>query len=174
MKVKLGEGILNWERSERISDRYGAVQLFAEPYAMYGDNTLLKLDHTAKEGTFGKLIAHVTEQRTSTHIGDLFHGFYPQTPELDEDILLGEGYLFYDGLCTVGLMPKDKRKTFWLTPQELYRAHEQKVILYFEETSKTTREEEQEAKFLAKASTIDSEKKAEKTLEAVAGTLSCG
>ena len=72
--------------------------------------------------------------RESNHIGDLFHGFMPKTPEIGEVIELGEGNVFYDidefGE-NIGLKPSDNRKTFWLNPKMLYRCHSQTVDVYF-------------------------------------------
>jgi hypothetical protein len=93
------------------------------------------LQETIKEyaGQKGKLIAEVIATRKSSHIGDLFHGFFPTTPNIGEEIELGEGTLFYEPgeYFAVGLKPDDNRETFWLIPQNLYRVHEQTVKLFF-------------------------------------------
>lgn len=126
----LGTGRLNWRRFERVGDRYGSVCLTHN-----GDNDTFDLP---KYTGFGKLIAVVKETRNSTHIGDLFHGFFPQKPEIGEVIELGEGYIFYDhdelGEM-VGLKPMDNRETFWLDPKALYRCHDQTIELSFQTDS---------------------------------------
>lgn len=127
-KDLIGTGILNWRRHERISDRYGMVCL----YKRFGSEDTIELK---KFTGYGKLIAKIVETRDSKHIGDLFHGFFPQKPNVNDIVQLGEGDVFYDedeiGEI-VGLKPKDNRETFWLSPQELYKCHDQTVELYFE------------------------------------------
>lgn len=126
----LGTGRLNWRRHERIGDRYGSICL------MYNeDNGTFDLP---KYTGFGKLIATVKETRDPIHIGDLFHGFFPQKPEIGDVIELGEGDIFYDNDeygDMVGLKPKDNRETFWLGPKALYRCHNQTVELSFQTDS---------------------------------------
>lgn len=132
-KILLGKGVLNWDRVERQSDRYGSVRLFVELDSKKGG---VKLNKEA-EGKHGQLIAIVEETRQSSHIGDLFHGFRPSTPNVGDEIILGEGKLFFDHLYSeelddVGVKPVDADKTtFWLEPKALYRVHEQTVSLYF-------------------------------------------
>lgn len=126
-KIFLGEGILNWDRTERVSDRYGTVKLFLS----------LNLDEniafdTVEAGKSGRLIAVVKEIRKSDHIGDLFYGIRPVMPKKGEKIILGEGILFYEGIFAVGVKPKNERQSLWLDIKKLYRAHLQTVCLYFE------------------------------------------
>lgn len=144
----LGRGWLNWNRIERIGDRYGSVGLMDKE----GSKTLPSVAGIEKlEGHKGRLIAVVRKTRTSGHIGDLFRGFQPTTPEVGEEIVLGSGVLFFwedvekpklPEILTgfppktweyVGLKPLDARTTDWLDPQKLYRAHDQYVDLYFDE-----------------------------------------
>lgn len=137
--IKLGRGVLTWDASERRSDRYGAVWLIPE-----GENSLTEgrppslvdaVHNLEWDGSEGELIAVVTATRESTHIGDLAHGIFPQTPEVGEIIVLGEGALFFEtapfGGFTVGLRPRDQRSCLWLDIRKLYRAHEQSVELFF-------------------------------------------
>lgn len=124
---ELGTGALDWERKERISDRYGLVKLFDKPGPAKQAIGLRRI----KEGLHGRLVAVVKETRESTHIGDLFHRVFPTRPEVGEQIVLGEGMLFFeDG--GVGLMPDDGREALWLNMQSLYRAHSQTVTLFFD------------------------------------------
>jgi hypothetical protein len=138
----LGTGRLTWNRGERITDRYGAIYLLADGDSLSeGTNIAHIRVFDPLLGKHGKLIAEVIETRESTHIGDLFHGFAPVTPDVGENIVLGEGTLFTetetDGKTTwsmVGLKPDDGRDHFWLNPKKLYRAHEQTVKLWFKES----------------------------------------
>lgn len=124
----LGNGVLNWPPAERVGDRYGLVKLFATP--AWRDVVELEL-HGTEEGQRGRLVAVVKETRKSQHIGDLFHGVFPEMPNTGDKIVLGEGTLFYEG-DSVGLRPDDGRETQWLDIRALYRAHDQTVDLYFE------------------------------------------
>jgi hypothetical protein len=127
----LGEGVLNWSRSERITDRYGAIHLAATPmdgpYATW---------ENAPAGQQGSLTAHVTETRPSGHIGDLFRGIGPSTPEVGEAVTLGTGTLFTetdDSVPSIGVRPDDGRETDWMDPRALYRVHNQTVRLEFQQ-----------------------------------------
>jgi hypothetical protein len=123
---ELETGVLDWEREERISDRYGLVELFEGP------GSLVKLDRVTEQ-LHGTLIAIVREVRESHHIGDLFHGVRPSTPKVGERVELGTGAIFFEG-DAVGLVPDDHRTTLWLEIRALYRVHNQTVTLYFEES----------------------------------------
>lgn len=138
--INLGTGVLTWGRSERVSDRYGAVYLIPD-----GANSLTSGPSTslidqeeavALTGFHGKLIAKVIETRESTHIGDLFRGIGPRTPKKGSRLTLGEGTLFVepapDSGVAVGLRPDDGRASDWLKPRALYDAHEQTVELLFQ------------------------------------------
>lgn len=128
--ILIGTGILNWPREERVHDRYGVVALYSE------EDELLPMEVKPLK-VRGQLIATVLEARQSRHIGDLFREIYPVTPEVGEEIVLGEGVVFYethpDGRTFIGLRPEDGRRTDWLDPEKLYRAHQQYVELYFKE-----------------------------------------
>jgi len=126
---ELGTGVFDWDSGERISDRYGLVKLFDMPGPTKKEIRLRQF----KEGSHGRLVAVVRKTREATHIGDLFHRVFPTKPELNEQVVLGEGTLFFedDG---VGLLPDDGRDTLWLNMQALYRVHNQTVTLFFEES----------------------------------------
>ncbi|TSC81145.1 MAG: phosphoadenosine phosphosulfate reductase [Parcubacteria group bacterium Gr01-1014_19] len=124
---ELGTGVLSWNKSERVSDRYGSVILTPSP-----DNEKSISLIQVNAGRRGRLVVIVKETRQSRHIGDLFHGVFPKTPKVGQKITLGEGSLFFeDG--GVGLHPDDGRGTQWLDICALYKAHEQTVTLCFEE-----------------------------------------
>lgn len=132
----LGIGVLTWARGERVSDRYGSVYLMPEGHnSMIQDESYIPLSHDA-DGQ-GRLITEVIATRKSTHIGDLFRGFFPETPEVGNRFTLGEGTLWFeteDWGDQVGLAPDDDRDTDWLDPAVLYQVHEQTVRLLFERT----------------------------------------
>lgn len=72
---RFGTGALDWDREERISDRYGLVKLFGQPGSGKIPTRLRRL----KEG-YGQLVAVVREARNSLHIGDLFRCILPSKP----------------------------------------------------------------------------------------------
>lgn len=128
----LGEGQLNWNRSERVSDRYGAVGLYVVAHWQSGqDSTPLAVQGLV--GKRGQLRAVVLETRTSDHLGDLTHGWLPGGAEVGKTYVLGEGILFHEDNLgpKVGLEPTDGRPTHWLDGPTLYMCHEQTVRLEF-------------------------------------------
>jgi len=135
--ILIGMGSLSWPRMERVSDRYGSIGVYnedsTEKTVCKGANlNVATIQNMA--GNKGQLIAKIIETRKSTHIGDLFRGFFPSMPGVGEEIVLGDGRLFHaitDGVDTVGLLPEDGRASDWLNPENLYRAHEQTIELYF-------------------------------------------
>lgn len=135
LKIHLGTGVLTWDRAERVTDRYGTVWLMEDGHTSQTGGEpkrLLDLDAVKLHvGKTGALVASVIDPRKSTHIGDLFRGIFPSTPDLWERIVLGRGELFLDDEA-VGLRPAVYRNRDWLDPHALYRAHEQLVRLTFE------------------------------------------
>ena len=129
----IGKGRLTWDRSERISNRYGAVYLMVD-----GDSLSLAPINIPFEiaGRHVHLIAKVLETRQSTHIGDLFHGVVPRTPKVGDVISLGDGLITLgkncEGAATVVLVPVPMREHFWMSIRALYDAHEQTVELIAE------------------------------------------
>jgi hypothetical protein len=131
----LGTGVLTWAKAERISDRYGAVYLMEEGGNSRDGGDPKPYQAEVPADTFGALMVKVTEARESTHVGDMFRGIFPSTPEVGGWITLGIGFLFYttcDDARPVGLKPEDGRVSDWLDPHALYRAHEQSVELWFQ------------------------------------------
>jgi hypothetical protein len=146
MKMKLGHGVFTWGGEERRSDRYGAFLLCAEPYAGAAPVTGVTYDKDLAEELEDKrvrLVAKVVETRKSGHLGDLFLGIRPSTPEVGEEIDLGVGILHtepcdWDSKATsTFLVPGDPptRERFWFDPNKLYRLHDQTVEVFVEETS---------------------------------------
>jgi len=131
-RFEIGTGVLDWEREERVSDRYGFVFLDQQNEMDRDIGDKVELDQS-RANRRGRLIAVVRETRRSRHVGDIFHEIYPQTPEVGEEIVLGEGVLVFGDDGGVGVFPEDKRPTWWLNVRNLYRAHEQTVTLFFEE-----------------------------------------
>jgi hypothetical protein len=141
-EIELGVGVLTWARGERVSDRYGSVFLMPEgqdSLTLRDNQTFTPLSRpsaiTTSDGR-GRLIAEILETRESTHIGDLFRGLSPTTPEVGDRLTLGEGVLFFDTEDwgdQVGLLPDDDREIDWLDPRVLYQVHEQTVRLLFEQ-----------------------------------------
>lgn len=117
--------MLSWPPPERRSDRYGLVGLSKNPMEDFA-----KLTGKIPVKQHGRLVAVVLETRDSHHIGDLFRGIFPSTPNVGDRISLGEGTLFTEEHC-VGLKPDDGRYNDWLNPYNLYRAHDQTVRLIF-------------------------------------------
>lgn len=140
----VGEGFFGWGGRERRSDRYGFVSLWKSIELKDGDHFAtcgLEIDLSLESirGKQGKLRAVVLETRESHHIGDIFHGFSPSTPEVGDVIELGVGRVTIDHMdCEnktgrIGIRPDDEREVFWLNPHNLYRAHDQTVRLEFVE-----------------------------------------
>ena len=136
-KISLGVGTLTWARSERISDRYGTVYLVPDgnnSLSVVPSRSLIKVD-SGDLLKVGELLAVVKQTRRSTHIGDLFHGISPRTPEVGQIIVFGKGKLFCEpapeGGDQVGVRPLDGRPDLWLEMRSLYDAHEQTVELFF-------------------------------------------
>ena len=126
-EVLIGTGQLTWARHERVSDRYGTVQLFSE-------GEVLPLEGSYHAGKTGHLVVEVLETRQSEHVGDLFRGIFPTTPSVGDQMTLGEGKLFFDSDedgDVVGVEPADGRDSDWMNPKTLYRAHQQTVRLIF-------------------------------------------
>jgi hypothetical protein len=127
---EIGMGVLDWDRKERISDRYGLVVLFDGP----SDPRNAIQRRRAREGEYGRLIAVVSETRQPSHIGDLFHNVFPSKPAVNETVVLGEGTLFFAG-DGVGVLPEDNRRTLWLDIRALYHVHNQTVRLFFDKAA---------------------------------------
>lgn len=141
--IELGTGQLNWCATERRSDRYGTVGLWVDANPAIPDSKQERIPWNDEiydaVGRFGYLYAYVIETRPSEHIGDLYHGIFPEEPEVDERIDLGPGELITvpadnpNAPPYVGLRPQDDRETWWLHPHSLYRLHQQTVRLCFAE-----------------------------------------
>lgn len=122
----IGHGRLDWNKAERITDRYGSIHL-SNANSIYKFKTPERIS-----GKHGSLVAIITETRKSLHIGDLFRGIFPETPNIGDRIVLGVGTVFFEDGC-IGLKPDEPRESDWLDPHMLYRCHSQTIELYFED-----------------------------------------
>lgn len=135
MEVKL-KGIFIWDGYERRIDRYGYVTVDDCNY----DQTAKIRAEVSDLGDLHRLDMQrvsievlVLETRESGHIGDVFRGIRPSTPEVGEVFSLGEGRLDVvpSGWSAIGreigLVPDDGRKTDWFDPHVLYKLHDQTV-----------------------------------------------
>lgn len=88
-QLHLATGWLQWPRVERRSNRYGTVRLFEFPRER---DTMVDYP-SLPLGKYGRLVAEVIETQESSHVGDLFRGLQPQTPEVGERMVLGEDFI---------------------------------------------------------------------------------
>ena len=140
--VTVAQGVLGWGRSERISDRYGAVFFASEPTPPIKSEDSLPAEVfdslSNVVGSEGTLSATVLTPRESGHIGDIIRGFVQdRVPETGETLVLGEGTLFVDSqpdpmyTAHIGVEPIDDETTDWLDPEILYTLHNCTVELSF-------------------------------------------
>jgi hypothetical protein len=123
----IGFGVLNWNSRERQSDRYGSVCL------LDGQGKSIRIVEPRQAA--GTLMVKVIEPRRSKHYGDWARGFYPRTPQVDQEFILGTGTVFMEeiaGIFCIGVKPDDGRTHDWLDPKALYNVHESVVELWFE------------------------------------------
>ena len=126
-QILIGRGVLNWNKLERISDRYGTVHLLI-------DGTEAPAEMFIPKGR-GTLISVIIDARVIDHIGDFFRGIGPETPRTGDRFTLGKGRAFSqkrDHYTGVGVEPGDGRKSDWLDPKMLYRCHNSLVELIWE------------------------------------------
>lgn len=151
----IGRGIFQWDSKERRSDRYGTFALVSHDddsettrngkkitfSDFTADDPAAFLDDKALSDWLGKSVSialRVVETRQSRHIGDLFRGIAPTTPEVGEIIDLGSGVLFTEpsgwavGDVLLGMRLDDGRDTDWMNPAKMYRAHDQTVEVHVE------------------------------------------
>lgn len=139
---RIGHGIIAWDGQERRSDRYGSFIVGQKPF----DGSVASaahLDVRALRKLVGKRVhvwCKVVSTRTSGHLGDLFLGIKPTTPDVGEVVELGVGLLDledagWDGLTAIVLRPGDGRAKFWIDPHKLYRLHDQTVDVFVELTT---------------------------------------
>jgi hypothetical protein len=136
MKILIGTGVLTWNKSERVTDRYGTVALVPDGVtSLTGGGGYFPI---APVSGRGRLFVVVLESRTSTHIGDLFRGIFPSRTAAGSRLLLNRdvGSVFLEserGEMSIGIRPDDpQRWADWLDPRQLYRVHEHLVELWLE------------------------------------------
>jgi hypothetical protein len=139
--IRIAHGVFGWDGFERRSNRYGVFHIAAAPCdgppLAQVDIAYEKLDEF--QGKRVRVVCRVVETRQSKHIGDLFLGIRPTTPEVGEEIDLG-AFIFsttvgYDGKPDFVLKPTDSREELWINPHKLYRLHDQTVDVLIEETT---------------------------------------
>ena len=95
--VHLGKGVLTWEKSERVTNRYGTVALIpdGETSVTPGEPASLidELAATHLRGTPGRLYCVVAEPRRSTHMGDQLNKIKPRKPKRLATLVFGHGTL---------------------------------------------------------------------------------
>lgn len=132
-QILVGRGKLTWMKSERVSDRYGAVWLMSN-----NDSSLTPHEPTPQPlwlppaTQLGSLYAKVIDARESTHIGDFFRGIVPKTPKNGDIFLLGTGTASVESVININtflLTPTEPRDSDWLNPLALYNCHESIVEL---------------------------------------------
>jgi hypothetical protein len=142
MSTLVGSGIVTWQASERVTNRYGAICLQNSNYheTVQFDATWYVDNLKTFDQKHVRITAVVREARDSGHLGDMFLGIRPSTPEVGEEVDCGVGTLVvtkdWDGeRSMVLLQPSDGRQELWIDPRKLYRLHDQTVDLYVEETT---------------------------------------
>lgn len=146
-RVHLATGVLAWDNSERVGDRYGAVFVNDSPTRFPDERregVEVDVDRSAIkewEDEYGTLVAEVVEGRESAHIGDIFHGLrQEEIPSTGETHELGTGRLFVergdwapraDYEEPIGIDPEDGSETHWLDVDALYHLHDSTVRLLF-------------------------------------------
>lgn len=133
----LGEGVLSWPNMERVSDRYGVVDLAHEPngdiYVIFDEVTV------QMRGTLVAVVLDVLDEWPfQDHYGT---GPLYARPAVGEPVVLGTGTLFTEkfasmhgdrpGRILAGVRPDDGREERWLDPAALSRVHHQRVRLEF-------------------------------------------
>lgn len=136
--MKIGLGIFGWDRNERVTNRYGAINLADATFDSEHKCVGAFLETHSALGKRVRLTARVLEARKSAHLGDKALGIVPTTPEVGETVDLGVGVLV-QGINAVGepmalLMPGILRDELWMDPRLLYRLHDQTVELFAEPT----------------------------------------
>lgn len=139
MKSATGYGQFTWDGEERRSNRYGSFVLdnLSDPI----DPATLDLASLEQmRARRVKIACKVVKTRPSHHVGDLFLGIQPSTPEVGEVITLGVGGLVVEPCdwaphkVALVLAPEDHRPGLWMDPRLLYRLHDQTVEMLVEET----------------------------------------
>lgn len=131
--ILVGRGVLSWPGGERGSDRYGVIVTMSD-----NAEPILAPGAAECEGTRGHLVALVESTKESQHIGDVFRGIFPTTPNVGDEVVLGASGVLRIvnawGEATPGglsIEPDDGRVDDWFDPAALYRCHDQTVSLWF-------------------------------------------
>lgn len=131
--ILIGNGLLDWPKEERVSNRYGCVNLYPSSEAEEAIELPWDLIRGQKKGT---LFAVVKEVRRSNYSEDDIYQQFPnllrlKTPAVGERIVLGSGTVFAGDYNAIGVKPDDpQREEEWLDWEALRRLHWQRVDLY--------------------------------------------
>lgn len=135
-RIEIITGKLSWPRTERVSDRYGRIRMFGpRDEVLEKTGSALAEEVRVLNEQRVRLGAVVVATRQSGHIGDLFRGIRPTTPEVGEEIIFGEGEFIIDADeygRIYGIKPDEPRESDHMDPKKLYRAHDQDVVLFVE------------------------------------------
>lgn len=121
--------MLQWDRHERATSHFGSVFLHT---ALEAD-TRVALNRSP-DGEDGTLVAVVMESRENfrtagARILDESTDIVP--PQVDQEIILGHGRLFFRDDSSVGVKPSDGREDKWLDESALQLVQRQTVSLFF-------------------------------------------
>ncbi len=144
--IEIASGVFGWDALERRSGRYGAFHLTDAPFSNGPAKRCATpwFDWQKIEPLIGqrvRLQCRVLEARASEHVGDLFLGVYPSTPEVGAVLDLGVGFfgavehVSPDIIRCFSLRPGDGRSQLWIDPEVLYQLHSQTVSLLAEVTT---------------------------------------
>lgn len=114
----IGQGILGWWRSERITGRYGSISLYKEY-----ESIPIGKDLVGQRGSLSLRIVEVLKNRITDDGEDA-------TPKVGDVLVLGKGTAFSDqedDEYAFGVQPDDGRDEGWLNVDSLYTAWRQTV-----------------------------------------------
>lgn len=151
MSEVIGQGVFSWERTERVTKRYGSFGVTPSgnnPRNRSETNFLNVSALLDLEFHRVKITAKVIGLGESEHLGDLYvvdpttgQPIKPSTPKLNEEFVLGVGVLRlmptdqdFTGKFFIGIQPENMREMFWMDPRTLYQLHEQTVQLFVEKS----------------------------------------
>lgn len=138
------KGIFTWASEERRSDRYGFITVMRECFNENSTSMASITDMASLALLTNKracITVKVIETRESGHIGDIFRGIFPSTPDVGQEFSLGVGKLLVKPAdwspigIEIGLYPDDGREDDWLDPNILYQLHDQTVEITVTEAS---------------------------------------
>ena len=131
-------GTVGWGRDDRISGRYGGIQLSAGHANVNLGETSPVIGLSSLTHFYGKRVtvsALVTVARKSYHDGDLYRGYKPRVTPVGTTVELGTGIVMaledLYGSETL-IFCREERLGFpdcWMDPELLYALHDHDVVL---------------------------------------------